>query len=126
MSTPFDSFDNAMGADLDNASAAHQEHTAEGDLVIGSGPAGAGAGHAASRGSRLRFDTAYLGLTQDDQGLPKQSPTCSGDPAIGRARVRLPIRSLPCPHRTTLPRIWHRRSPDRTSHTLNSTQTWRT
>ena len=41
-------FDNAVGADLDNAVAAHLEHTAEGDLetevlVIGSGPAGAGA-----------------------------------------------------------------------------------
>ncbi|MDT7565157.1 MAG: 2,4-dichlorophenol 6-monooxygenase [Pseudonocardiales bacterium] len=26
-------------------------------------------GHAASRGSRIRFDTEYLGLTQDDQGV---------------------------------------------------------
>jgi hypothetical protein len=32
MSTPFDSFDNAVGADLDDAVAAHLEHTAEGDL----------------------------------------------------------------------------------------------
>jgi 2,4-dichlorophenol 6-monooxygenase len=41
-------FDAAVGADLDDAAAAHLEHTAEGDLetdvlVIGSGPAGAGA-----------------------------------------------------------------------------------
>jgi alkyl hydroperoxide reductase subunit AhpF len=41
-------FDNAVGADLDDAAAAQLEHTAEGDLetdvlVIGSGPAGAGA-----------------------------------------------------------------------------------
>jgi len=48
MSNPFDAFDNAVGVDLDNAAAAHLEHTADGDLetevlVIGSGPAGAGA-----------------------------------------------------------------------------------
>jgi alkyl hydroperoxide reductase subunit AhpF len=48
MSTAFDSFDNAVGADLDDAAQAHLEYTAEGDLetdvlVIGSGPAGAGA-----------------------------------------------------------------------------------